>query len=85
MKAYIVFGQTGEYSDRNEWMVKGFFDKSKADAYEDACMKWSHKHKQMFRDLPEEAQEALKKTSPDPLFRCDYTGTDYYVAEVDID
>lgn len=81
MKVFIVFGQTGEYSDHSNWAVKGFVDKTRAEAFELAATKWAHEAKSRVGRY-----EPIKEPSPyDPKFRCDYTGTDYFTVEVEIE
>lgn len=33
MKIFVIVGETGEYSDRNEWVEIAFTDKSMAEEY----------------------------------------------------
>ena len=87
-KVFVVFGQTGEYSDRIDWAVRGFFSRQKAEAFEFACTQAAKKwfdaravDDPLFCD-----DEALRSAVPgDPEFRCDYTGTDYYMIEVEVE
>ena len=79
-KAYILSGQTGEYSDYRSWTVATYFDRSAAEAeckrLNDWCEAnglskdngWIHSH-----PTPE----------GDPNFRCAYTGTQYVVEETE--
>lgn len=67
---FLVIGTTGEYSDRDEWYVAAYRDRAKAESHA----------------LLAKAEGAtLKrgdKNAYDKDFQKDYTGTDYYVAEV---
>ncbi len=88
MKAFIVFGRTGEYSDRGEWPVRGFLDAAKAEAFEFESTKrakvfFDEYNSLKYTEVWDEAQEAIRKF--DPGFRCDYTGTDYYTIDVEIE
>lgn len=82
-KIWLVGGMTGEYEDHRQWVVC-YFNKE-ADA------------KKMAECLSARAREALRileenpdPTAPrkfmepfDPYFGMDYTGTHYYVTEVE--
>jgi hypothetical protein len=85
-KVYIVFGTTGEYSDRNEWSVCGYRNKDIATKHADDAMIWAHLLKEKIDEEGKSAFEAKDQlVSPyDSHFNMDYTGTDYYVLEVDI-
>lgn len=75
---WVVYGSTGEYSDRSEWNV-AVVD-SEADAQALVTML-----KQQYLSIPPAMQEDrwdheedMKKImSLDPYFQCDYTGTHY--------
>ena len=94
MKAFVVFGSTGEYSDRAEWPVKGFTDKARAEAFEFECTKAAKSFEDRRRaawDDPqdtwddEEEIKLMRSTGRDPGYRRDYTGTDYYTVEVEVE
>lgn len=82
MIIYVVFGQTGEYSDNQHWMVKAFRDEELA--------------KQLVLDATKGAAEAYAKVcrsnwlrvkggNPfDPDMKTDYTGTSYWYDEVEL-
>jgi len=86
MKVYIVFGTTGEYSDRQEWPVCGYKERVRADKHADEAMIWAHLLKEKVDDEGKTVFENRDNlVSPyDEDIRMDYTGTDYYVLEVDI-
>lgn len=79
-KITVVMGTTGEYSDSTEWPVKAFADRGKAEAF---CLllndlvrgssEWDHEKSYEF------------KHPLDPKCRIDYTGTSYYVFDVDFE
>jgi hypothetical protein len=95
MRVFIVFGQTGEYSDRTDWPVKGFLSRERAEAFEMDATKWAKKYKADLADV--QCDECYgcgrhnfgcrqePKPPHDPGFRCDYTGTDYYTIEVEVE
>lgn len=90
---FIVFGQTGEYSDHSDWPVKGFTARERAEAFEFECTKAAKAWKETDTARQNEpgydwcaAHDAMKTAVPgDPNFRCDYTGTDYYTVEVEVE
>jgi len=86
MKVYIVFGTTGEYSDRTEWPVCGYRNEDVARKHADDAMIWAHLLKEKVDDEGKSVFEAREQLiSPyDKHISMDYTGTDYYVVEVDI-
>jgi hypothetical protein len=95
VKAFIVFGQTGEYSDHTDWPVRGFLSREKAEAFEMECTKAAKAFKK-YRDKRREnagyawdfeieEAELKKAVAGDPSFRCEYTGTDYFTIEVEVE
>lgn len=98
MKVFIVFGQTGEYSDHVDWPVKGFTDKARAESFEFECTKaakvWKEERDRRRSDPDfdwsyvggqQELKDEKAAVPGDPSFRCDYTGTDYYTVEVEVE
>lgn len=94
MKVWIVFGQTGAYSDKREWPVKGFSDMKRAETFEFECTKAAkayekkkdaRSHSNEYQNWEEEEAELKAAVPGDPHFRCSYTGTDYYTLEVEIE
>jgi hypothetical protein len=83
MKIYIVEGSTGEYADRRDWLVKGYFDRTKAEQHAIDAENWLKGYGidnwcKNFGRIP--------VTNPyDPCMDVDYTGTMYYVVEVEVD
>lgn len=90
MNVYIVFGTTGEYSDRSEWPVKAYLDEVRAQEHVEAAsadarefMATSHgEHYSVWGMTKEELAERFPH---DPNFSCDYTGTKYYLETVELD
>jgi hypothetical protein len=81
-KIYIVMGTTGEYSDRSEWPVAAYFDVLKAQEHVENATKvaqgievtrtspyWTH---------PDQSNQY------DPNMQMDYTGTQYFLMDVEI-
>ena len=83
---HVVIGQTGEYSDRREWMVCGYVDEAMAQEHVRLA---SARAREIFTasnnyDLPYEARENLVNEYDPDAQSMDYTGTEYYIAAVDI-
>lgn len=79
---WVVQGNSGEYSDRCEWVVRVFMNEEKAKAFTESLLDfvrgsqtWSHEKRYNF------------KHPLDSDCRIDYTGCDYtyYLAEIDLD
>ena len=94
---HVVFGSTGEYSDRSEWPVRAFRDAAKAEAFEFMSTKWAHELKASidahgvcnecygWDDTKKTDCPRRQKPAHDPSFRIDYTGTDYYTVRVELE
>jgi hypothetical protein len=82
---YIVMGTTGEYSDRNEWLVRAYFSKIKAEALVETLEAWCRENSVSRLDdrVSFERRDGIK-CPLDPQFQCDYTGTSYYLAECEM-
>lgn len=86
-RVYIIEGNTGEYSDRTNWLVKAYLDENAAMAEQDRL---TNKLKEFGVDRGFEmgwaAREkaAEKMRNYDDQFRCDYTGTWYTLLTVDL-
>lgn len=81
-KIYIVMGSAGEYSDHITWQVAAYNT-------EDEAEKHVEKAAERFRELNLKYHEdiyAIPKgeNEYDPHMRVDYTGTRYYVEEVNL-
>ncbi len=82
-KIYVVMGTTGEWSDRTEWTVAAYIDEEEA-----------KKHVELASEKANE--EAVKgnassnkwnyqyKNEYDKSMQIDYTGTSYFICEVDL-
>lgn len=86
MNAYIVAGDTGEYSDHRAWYVRVFLDKERADALAKELNDWCKAHNCLTDDDSNSDIQRyweIKDHPPeDPDFVVDYTGTRYSVCEV---
>ena len=92
LKIYVVFGATGEYSDRSEWNVVALHSKEAAEKYAEACMteaqrivSYNDEFGKSYRDYKYDSVESPEwiKHKFDPQFYCDYTDrTNYSVSEV---
>jgi hypothetical protein len=83
MKIYVVFGQTGEYSDQEIWMVKAFKTIKAAtkmvllaNRESRRIFALSYNKSHIFR---------TEKNSYDPNMKMDYTGTNYYYERVELE
>jgi len=81
MNVFIVYGTTGEYSDRSEWAVCAYPKREDADKHADQAKLWDHKNGREWASLPYDKRE---KNPYDPEYTRDYTGTDYYVLECEL-
>lgn len=88
---YVIIGSTGEYSDRSEWPVCWRTAKEDAQQVVEVCSTQA-KAWEAFRDSPEGIEQGFSRYHSidaehlskmfDKQFRCDYTGTSYYIWEV---
>ena len=81
MKIWIVFGQTGEYSDHIEWMVTAYKSKRKA---ENRTKKLD---KIKLQGNTYVARKRLMDAHPqgDLQYQEDYTDTTYYLDSVELE
>lgn len=87
---HVVFGMTGEYSDRSEWSVYAFSTSEAAEAYvsfltakrAELIVKITGKTGDdwLLYEFREELQKQMR--AYDPEFSEDYTGTRWWVREV---
>ena len=84
---FVIIGETGEYSDRSEWLVR-------AVRTEDRAQKFIRELEFTYRSVQakgygsqREKDAATRKcmSKLDPDFSEDYTGTSYYYGEVTIE
>lgn len=90
MRIYVVFGQTGEWSDHCTWPVKAF---KHLDNAKELITKATASANEFFQAV--ESNEVCKydlslqdwaKVNPyDPKFSMDYTGTSYYYTVVELE
>lgn len=81
---YIVWGQTGKYSDRQEWFVRAFALEEEAVDLVKRLSAWCDEHQVGENNkviAGYDIRHSLKNTE-DPGFICDYTGTCYGVSQV---
>jgi hypothetical protein len=86
MKIWIVFGRTGEYSDRDDWPVDAWPSQEAAEARVEQL---TRKYQEVGFDRLERWDGAWEKAveafradpDGDPGFRHDYTGTDWTLGE----
>ena len=86
-KIWMVGGTTGEYSDRSEWVVDAWRSEEEAQArvtHLNTRMLELGMNTKKFRYSPayEKAMEEMRKT--DIAFQNDYTGTEYYICELEL-
>ena len=83
-KVWIVEGNTGEYSDRNSWIVKVCSSKYIA---EQLCEKLNNWCKENFVHISNIDRHSYNydriKNPDDKMFSADYTGTNYCAFESD--
>ena len=78
---YIVFGTTGEYSDRTEWPVAAYADKAQAETHVTLAESWERLNGRDYSRLAYDRRSQLVNPY-DPGYTRDYTGTSYSVGEV---
>lgn len=82
-KIYIVEGNTGEYSDRTNWMVKAFLKQESAERFRD---KLDNKLKELNFDnlnYDESGKASEEMRELDPEFK-DYGSSHYVLLTVDL-
>lgn len=92
MKIYVVIGSTGEYSDRNEWLIKAFRDEEDAKFL---VTNATNRANQIYTLATEEDWAFHKVYEPDenpsyfneydPSMQMEYTKTIYYYKEVELE
>jgi hypothetical protein len=86
---WVVMGTTGEYSDRNEWPVRAFFDETAAQEHIEKATKRSAELIALVADCDggrysTEAMALERSNEFDPDMQTDYTGTQYFVYVVPV-
>lgn len=73
---WLVFGQTGEYSDHVRWPVAAYSSREAAEKHADLAKQWELA---TYEKRESHKRNVLIKCPYDPNFRRDYTGTDWSV------
>jgi len=82
MKIYVIFGATGEYSDRDEWIIKAYKNKEMAKSH---LLNADKRAKELFKKYEDEPWNCKEENIYDPAFRMYYTGTQYYILQCEIE
>jgi hypothetical protein len=89
-KIFVVFGQTGEYSDRQEWLVSAYESKVEAQSCVDRCNAYAKTEPTEgdsaapWQDRYEKKRAWLAANPDDTSMSCDYTGTEYGLYEIEL-
>lgn len=76
-------GETGEYSDRTDWSVVAFTTEKAA---KERAKLAQRKAKELFDDRDSKYRSRDdEKNEYDPNFQMDYTGTYYFIMEVEVE
>lgn len=82
MKIYVVFGVTGEYSDRKEWPVVSYRDEQLAQDHvvraTERAKEWEAIRKENYDSPPTGWNQY------DESMVCDYTGTSYFYHTIEL-
>lgn len=91
-KVYILYGETGEYSDKSTWAVGAYLCKDKACARLDFLNQvlkdndiYKHKHQDVMCDgsvVARAKEQMASHPDGDINLRVDYTGSCYHVEEI---
>lgn len=78
-EVFIIYGTTGEYSDRSEWAVAVVESESDAKTFVTALKQQYQQIPQSMHDDRWENEDRMKAIMTlDPYFSTDYTGTNYF-------
>lgn len=82
--AFIVVGETGEYSDAQWWLVRAFDERGPAESFCKVLNDWlcENEISTAFDSKIDHRKRRSLKCPHDPQFQLDYTGANYYVTEV---
>lgn len=86
-KVFIIEGNTGEYSDRTNWMVGAYLDQGAAESRIEFLRSEITRlglNKGFSYDWEQRDKASKEMSEHDENFRCDYTGTHYYLLTVDL-
>ncbi len=78
---YIVYGNTGKYSNRSEWPVAAYMDQALARAHVERAAAW---YASVGGEPILGRYDCKLKNPYDPNMSVDYTGTDWYVGQVEL-
>jgi hypothetical protein len=81
IQVYIVMGTTGQYSDRTQWTVGAYQDKTRADMHADLAMTEACR---IAKERPSRYHSTDQVNIYDSKMSMSYTGADYYVLSVDL-
>ena len=79
---YVVFGTTGEYSDRTEWLIKAF---TTEEAAKELVAKATQRANELIATAPNRYSIKEGSNEFDPGMQVDYTGTSYFYEKVELD
>jgi len=86
---YVIIGETGQYSARNDWVLRDRTDKEKAELRHSMCQRMADEIEEKLKETGKEFWQFGGLTDEqkkiDEGFHIDYTGTTYYVVETLID
>lgn len=84
-KIWMVGGTTGEYGDRTKWVVDAWRSEAEAQArvkfLTDKMQELGVDYRAEW-DARRKAEDAMREF--DPAFSNDYTGTSYYICELEL-
>lgn len=85
--AYVVVGETGEYSGAQIWYVRAFLARDRADQLTERLNSWCRAQKYSFEDMPVYRDYIKQNDHPpeDSHFQCDSTGTEYSVIAIPLE
>jgi hypothetical protein len=85
MIVYIVKGNTGEYGDREDWVVRAFFNKETADDLKGGLnILVENSGRNMCYEDRENLRDKIRETL-DPNCEIDYTGTYYTIESIEVE
>lgn len=87
MKIFLLTGTSGEYSDRSDWNIRAFAEKSGAEVLK-ARLEEIETRKRAFRsDMEYEKAYALdeERRALDPKGQYDWDSTDYMIEEIELE
>jgi hypothetical protein len=84
MKIWVLFGMTGEYSDRQEWPVRAYKDQAEAQAARERCDAYAHSAPDYWHETYETRGKYVANNPDDPSMCLDYTGTEYGIYELEL-